>query len=434
MSNLGHGLENLSPDKHFLIAGGDGHMGTFYNGLLDFTHPDSAVIPLDLNRLGNNVEIAKKAMDSNFRSLVEEGRNRIGVLALPFRIFDKANRIWGDRDPKDQRRAGALKDMIGISNRGARNDCLVSLTSSLNIPLSLMDSFSGMALGVHHMHKPPFPRHSTLKHSLDYDHGRSFEEQKEELLQKLRRELVNRKVVITATESKKAHDRYPHYEEWWTNFLKEIGYEKIITDLSPEEHDRMMSSVQFLTHNMYLVGGMALEPFRENVSEDETPVAHAILQVVRRMLTMAHETYQGIATENEFNEEIFALWSKEAGKIKAVSVEDLAKKLVFVTQAIARDYLAKLNVSDATKKTLGTPVSELRDNLLAGSDTQLVAGSLDEGEIDLRDGLEAYKSVLNDPEGLYGKFFEELRRLYPDFEANESARIMSKYQALARKK
>lgn len=109
---------------------------------------------------------------------------------------------------------------------------------------------------------------------------------------------LKKTVVVSCSE------RSGKWTEWLLNFFREE--EAVIKECTAEEHDKMMSVVQGITHISSIATAMALKELDINVEdtlEFSSPVYKLRLDMVGRVLSQSPQLYAEIAIENPLNRE-----------------------------------------------------------------------------------------------------------------------------------
>jgi prephenate dehydrogenase len=255
-----------------------------------------------------------------------------------------------------------LSNLLGISARGYSNTLFVHQTSVHSTPAAVLDSASGVSLGLHLLHGP------------------------------MATDAINQTAIITASDSQKNHDRYKPGESLLKTLLNTMGYlPGRLFIMSPQRHDRIMTNIQFLTHSMVLILNNALKVTNPQKGSDyisESKTAYTLRNMARRMSAQPSHVYKGIARGNAFNLDIIE-------RLKHINIKDNNN---WLSEAIhqfgkIRDEL-EAEMTTRERMWISTPMSRWRDELI-DEVRKTPQGVYDDSEVNLNDEIHGYINALN---------------------------------------
>lgn len=295
------------------------------------------------------------------------------------------------------------------------NDLLITLTSVQSSVFDILWNSNSSILWIHNLHKDPLIDKSD-------DSISSIQRQ-------FRNELSKQTVLIVSKGENHLWwmcDLGKH-KKWWNDFFKFVWYWNVISDISPDDHDKLMASVQFLTSSMFLVWWLILKHYWLSINKEISPVTFSIQEIVKRILTQSHLTYQSIGKENKYNAEVFKIWNEKVRLLNWKNIEDLMENLVKATKETVDLLIDNSFLDRKFSNIIHTPLSKVRNRLLRFSSwTSKNFQNKWQFSINMSEIIEKYKIVLNNPELLYKNMFDDLRQYFPDFNNNLSNSVIKR--------
>jgi len=150
------------------------------------------------------------------------------------------------------------------------------------------------------------------------------------------------------------HERGESYVEWYKQFLESLGLN--VLEMTKEEHDKQMATIQCLTHFSTLSLGLALQKMNYDLKKGEqiaTPVYLMRLYGVGRILAQDPDLYTDIQLHNPFAKETIQRYKE--------SVDELFETVQ------KSDAVAFQNIFKKSKKHFGSVVKrsmEVTDKLI----------------------------------------------------------------------
>lgn len=273
------------------------------------------------------------------------------LISIPAAVYEHTLAM-----PKGSR----LSNLLGISARGYSNTLFVHQTSVHSTPAAVLESASGVSLGLHLLHGP------------------------------MATDAVNQTAIITASEKQKCHDRFKPAESVLKNLLQNMGYlPGRIFVMSPERHDRIMSNIQFLTHSMVLILNSALSSMGsegEHACSGQSKAAHTLRKMALRMGSQPSHVYQGIARGNAYNQHVI-------NRLKQINTTD---KDHWLSEAIhqfgkIRDEL-EADMTTKERMWITTPMSRWRDELI--EEVRKTPQEPDSSKVNLPGAINSYLTAL----------------------------------------
>lgn len=333
------------------------------------------------------------------------------IFALPLLLLTEsyANSVYNGTD--------LLYELWYPKNILSNRDILITLTSVQSGAFNVLKNIHPNVLWIHNMHKDPVIDRNTDWMS-SHDRIKHFQEQ-------FRKQLNLQTVLIISSKDDISNSQISKNTEWWKLFFDYIWYWNIISDISPEDHDRLMSSVQFLSSSMFIMWWLILKKSWIETNYYDTPVSYAIQEMTKRILTQSHLTYQSIATENKFNNEVFDIWRDKIKNIEWSDIESLMISLVYATKETIDILIDRSLLDRDLSDRVNTPISRVRDKILNLSKwNDNFSWSLIRIKILFSDVLELYSTIISNPELLYKKMFDDLRGYFYDYQENQSNLII----------
>lgn len=275
------------------------------------------------------------------------------LISIPTEVYEQALHM-----PKGSR----LSNLLGISARGYSNTLFVHQTSVHCTPATVLDSASGVSLGLHLLHGP------------------------------MATDAMNQTAIITASDKQKSHNRYKSAENFLKALLSTMGYlPGRIFVMSPERHDRIMANIQFLTHSMVLILNKALkgtDPQNGSDCISESKTAYTLRNMARRMGAQPSHVYRGIARGNAFNLDVIE-------RLKHINITDSNN---WLSEAIhqfgkIRDEL-EAEMTSRERMWMSTPMSRWRDELI-DEVRKTPQGFYGDSEVNLNDEIQGYIKAID---------------------------------------
>lgn len=293
---------------------------------------------------------------------------RIGslcILSIPNEIYQRAASRSGD---------SKLSDILGVSGRGYSSTLFVHQTSVHSIPSEVLESISGVVLGVHLLHSPKVAK-----------------SEKET-------------AIVTASGKKRLHDRYGSGYEILNCILhKRMGY-KHVFQMDPARHDTIMANIQFLTHSMLLILGDSLLSNKYKITPNNYhKLPSSILILLGRMKKQRPHVYKGIATGNRYNEIVI----KEIRNLSATyngADPDWLRSALGRFGDIRDRIVEETGMSERERERICTPMSRVRDGLVSYARSRKAIPS-DKAGVDIRPFIDKYLAALSSG---YDKYFEDI--------------------------
>lgn len=250
----------------------------------------------------------------------------------------------------------------------------VHQTSVHSIPSEVLESISGVVLGVHLLHSPKVAK-----------------SEKET-------------AIVTASGKKRLHDRYGSGYEILNCILhKRMGY-KHVFQMDPARHDTIMANIQFLTHSMLLILGDSLLSNKYKITPNNYhKLPSSILILLGRMKKQRPHVYKGIATGNRYNEIVI----KEIRNLSATyngADPDWLRSALGRFGDIRDRIVEETGMSERERERICTPMSRVRDGLVSYARSRKAIPS-DKAGVDIRPFIDKYLAALSSG---YDKYFEDI--------------------------
>ena len=230
-----------------------------------------------------------------------------------------------------------MREIIGHHGRGQSNTLCHHLSSIQNLPATLLESFSGMVVGIHQLYGPKV------------------------------KDLSNETVIMTVSKGKKQHHQYERSIKVTEKLLKKMGHATVL-EMDPQRHDRFMALQQFLSHSYFLLIASALQQITEaQLLVNEWDELDQHMAMANRILSGNAHVYEGIAKSNIENGIIIEAINKLIEELPAeMSIADFIEKLQNWAKELLDDSFNDLNASRLEIKVIAKPVSRVRDVFLRG--------------------------------------------------------------------
>lgn len=174
------------------------------------------------------------------------------------------------------------------------------------------------------------------------------------------RSLDGQVVVITPLEKGKWYEKV-------YNFLEKENARVLVTN--PEEHDKMMSIVQGLTHFTYIGIAATIERLQIDVKKSRkfaSPVYGLMVDMIARIVSQNPYLYYSIQTQNQYikeTNEIFISTSKEINDLILKGDEDGFVKIMVSAAKHLDDLESALGRSDKAISALTEELNILKDSM-----------------------------------------------------------------------
>lgn len=161
--------------------------------------------------------------------------------------------------------------------------------------------------------------------------------------------------------------RVKKWEGFVMDILEKHGARIIVT--TPEEHDRMMSVVQGLTHFAYIAAASTLRELGVDVSKTRSfasPVYELMLDLIARIVGQSPQLYASIQMHNPRVKEVHEVFIEEARKLsEVVKVKDVDSFSEVMTEAAKHlgDVDASMGRSDKAIRALTSELKRLRESI-----------------------------------------------------------------------
>ncbi len=112
------------------------------------------------------------------------------------------------------------------------------------------------------------------------------------------------------------HERGESYVSWYKEFLESLGLK--VLEMTVEEHDKQMATIQCLTHFSTLSLGSALEKMDYDLEKGEkisTPVYLMRLYGVGRILAQDSDLYADMQTYNPYAKEVIQTYKESVDEL-----------------------------------------------------------------------------------------------------------------------
>lgn len=312
-----------------------------------------------------------------------DGLRRAVFCSVPQRLYGEAARLSGRR--------AALLRLLGSSGAGQGGVLLVPCASLLAEPTGVLAGAAGPVVGLHLLYGPQVS------------------------------DLSRETAILAAPARTQRHHLYPQAQAFLHQLLAEMGHRQILA-LSPEQHDRLMADVQFLTHSLFLSiaaavreaqGGSAYDPARLASWLDD------LLQFPQRMLRQQPHVYAGIARQNPHNA---ALLSQLRSSLAVRGRGDLTlvvRDLIRATTSVAAEFRRHSGLAGAAVRSVKTPVHRYRAHLASHLAT-LPGGT--SGRYHAAAAVTAYATAL---QGDYESWLRDLADWFPARAAERSDALLA---------
>ena len=127
----------------------------------------------------------------------------------------------------------------------------------------------------------------------------------------------------------------------WLVWLKNIleKNKMVVTENTPEEHDKMMSIVQVLNHLNTITLGMVLAETGSSLAEINkysTPIFQTKMEIVKKIFTESPELYADIIARNPDTKKITGIYKKSLDDISELLKSHDGNKLKFAIEKAAK--------------------------------------------------------------------------------------------------
>ncbi|MFQ5815593.1 MAG: prephenate dehydrogenase, partial [Candidatus Hydrothermarchaeaceae archaeon] len=161
--------------------------------------------------------------------------------------------------------------------------------------------------------------------------------------------------------------RVKKWEGFVMDLLEKHGARVIVT--TPEEHDRMMSVVQGLTHFAYIAAASTLRELGVDVAKTRSfasPVYELMLDLIARIVGQSPQLYASIQMHNPRVKEVHEVFIEEARKLsEVVKVKDADSFSEVMAEAAKHlgDVDASMGRSDKAIRALTSELKRLRESI-----------------------------------------------------------------------
>ena len=168
--------------------------------------------------------------------------------------------------------------------------------------------------------------------------------------------------VIVLTPQKKG--------TWYPKVLEFLKSEQArILETTPEQHDRMMSIVQGLTHFAYIAIASTIEKMGVDVKESRkfaSPIYNLMLDMVARIVAQNPYLYYSIQTQNNYIPEVHQTFLETFQDLKSMINDENQDEFVKAMSSAAKnlnDLEASLGRSDKAISALNAEVTYLKNSV-----------------------------------------------------------------------
>jgi len=168
--------------------------------------------------------------------------------------------------------------------------------------------------------------------------------------------------VIVLTPQKKG--------KWYPKVLELLKLERArILETTPEQHDRMMSIVQGLTHFAYIAIASTIERMGVDIKESRkfaSPIYNLMLDMVARIVAQNPYLYYSIQTQNKYIPEVHQTFLETFQDLKSMISDENQDEFVKAMSSAAKhlnDLEASLGRSDKAISALNAEVTHLKNSV-----------------------------------------------------------------------
>ena len=363
-----------------LVLGGRGAMAQRLAGWLPGT---PRIVDLQDYGCERRVRRITRAFLRLGRPSGRDGLRRAVFSSVPQQLYNEAARLPGAR--------AALGRLLGSAGAGLGGVLVVPCASLLEVPTATLAGAAGPVVGLHLLYGPQVS------------------------------DLSTETAILAAPPRTQRHHLYPQAQAFLHRLLRDMGHGQVLA-LSPEQHDRLMADVQFLTHSMFLgiAATVRLTEAGEAYDATRMPVwLDDLLQFSQRMLCQQPHVYVGIARQNPHNPELLAQWLETLSALGPGDLTSVVRGFIEATEAVAASFRSAAGLEGAPLRRVHTPVSRYRAHLGAQLGTLPAGGA---GACRAADGAAAYAAGLR---GDYEAWLRDLAAWFPARSANYSEALLA---------